>query len=192
MARGKKFDETEIVERAIQLFTATGYHGTSAQDLVAALGISRSSLYDTFGDKQGLFLRALRQYNQRAFVPIIELLALADDLPATLRQLFDLVIQQNEHLGEKGGCLMVNSTTELATNDLAVGTLVRASMQAVEEAFFLAFRKAQQLGTIRSQHDARALARSFHVTLTGLRVMAQAGAGKLAFEDVLNIALSLL
>src|ERR1700743_1113257 len=62
MARTKDFDENEVLQKAMNLFWYKGYNGTSMQDLVDGLGISRSSLYDTFGDKHALFMRALENY----------------------------------------------------------------------------------------------------------------------------------
>ena len=192
MARTKQFNQQAVVDKAIAVFTAKGYHGTSAQDLVEALGLSRSSLYDTFGDKHGLFLHALQQYNRQSFGPVIELLTHTTDPLATLHQLCAEAVALNVRSGAQGGCLIVNSATELDALDAAVGTLVQQSVQAVEEAFATALDRGQQAGTVSPRHSARALARSLHTTLTGLRVMAKAGASQEAFEDVVRLALSLL
>jgi TetR/AcrR family transcriptional regulator, transcriptional repressor for nem operon len=56
MARTKDFDEGEVLTRAMNLFWSRGYGATSMEDLVNALGISRSSLYDTYTDKHSLFI----------------------------------------------------------------------------------------------------------------------------------------
>src|ERR1700754_4407625 len=62
MARTKEFDENEVLSKAVDLFWLKGYNATSMQDLVDGLGISRSSLYDTYGDKHTLFIKALESY----------------------------------------------------------------------------------------------------------------------------------
>ena len=64
MARHKEFDTTKAIEQARDLFWLQGYEATSIQDLVDHLGISRSSLYDTFEDKHSLFLLTLDQYGE--------------------------------------------------------------------------------------------------------------------------------
>ncbi len=64
MARTKDFDEQEVLKKAVCLFWNKGYNATSMQDLVDQLGISRSSLYDTYGDKHTLYLKALEEYQQ--------------------------------------------------------------------------------------------------------------------------------
>src|SRR3546814_21123720 len=62
MARPKGFDTAAALERAMELFWQQGYAATSMEQLVAAMGISRQSLYDTYGDKHALFLAALDSY----------------------------------------------------------------------------------------------------------------------------------
>lgn len=191
MARTKQFDQQAVVSKAIALFTAKGYHGTSAQDLVDALGLSRSSLYDTFGDKHGLFLRVLQQYSQETSGPVIDLFAQSTDLPATLRLLFDQLIEESVANGTQGGCLLVNSATDVDALSPAAGQLVQTGTQLVEDAFAEAIGRAQQAGTVSARHSARALARSLHTTISGLRVMAKAGASREALEDVARLALTL-
>lgn len=191
MARTKQFDEQAVVNKAIAVFTAKGYHGTSAQDLVDTLGLSRSSLYDTFGDKHGLFLRALEQYGQQSARAFIELLAQSTDICVTLRQFFDQLIQQSVANGTQGGCLMTNSATDVDALSPAAGLLVQAGTLAIEEALVEAIGRAQRAGTMSAQHSARALARSLHGTIVGLRVMAKAGASREALEDVVRLALTL-
>lgn len=192
MARTKQFDERVVVDKAIAVFTAKGYHGTSAQDLVDALGLSRSSLYDTFGDKHGLYLRALAQYDQQSARAITDLLAQSPDLPATLRQLFDQIIQESVVSGTQGGCLMTNSATDVDALSAAAGLLVRAGTVSIEEALAAAIGRAQQAGTVSAQHGARALARFLHATIVGLRVLVKSGASQEALEDVVRLALTLL
>ena len=192
MARTKQFNKQAVVSKAIALFTAKGYHGTSAQDLVDTLGVSRSSLYDTFGDKHGLFLCALQQYSQQHSGLVVDLLAQATDVPATLRALFDQIIQASVASGTQGGCLMVNSATGVDTLSPAAVDLVRAGTQVIEDALAEAISQAQQVGTISDRHGARTLARSLHTTITGLRVMAKSGASPDFLEDVAYLALTLL
>jgi TetR/AcrR family transcriptional regulator, transcriptional repressor for nem operon len=60
MARPRTFDEQETIRVAVQVFTRTGYDGTSIDDLVQATGLLRGSLYKAFGSKRGLFLSCLR------------------------------------------------------------------------------------------------------------------------------------
>src|SRR5580704_13875517 len=62
MGRPREFDTDAALEKAMRLFWAKGYEGTSVGDLTETLGISRPSLYAAFGDKQALFRAALERY----------------------------------------------------------------------------------------------------------------------------------
>ena len=62
MAGVRQFDPDEVVDRAMEVFWTRGYESTSIDDLVEATGINRGSLYNAFGDKQGLFLAAIDRY----------------------------------------------------------------------------------------------------------------------------------
>src|ERR1700744_895769 len=109
MARSKDFDENEVLSKAIQLFWYKGYNGTSIQDLVDGLGISRSSLYDTYTDKHTLFLRALESYQNAGASKIQEIINNPGPAKETVRRLLEFAT--NELLGDKQhkGCFMVNA-----------------------------------------------------------------------------------
>lgn len=64
MGRPKAFDEDAVLDRAAELFWTQGYEATSISDLEERLGVGRQSLYDTFGDKRRLFLRAIERYTE--------------------------------------------------------------------------------------------------------------------------------
>ena len=65
MARTKAFDTEEVLDRALRVFWRNGYEGTSMQDLVDGMQINRASIYDTFGNKEALYLRALQRYQNQ-------------------------------------------------------------------------------------------------------------------------------
>ena len=192
MARNKEFEEAEVLDKAVNLFWCKGYNGTSVQEVVDCLGISRSSLYDTFGDKRQLYLAALDQYRRRMAGAMLQTVQQATEVVPTLSRLFEMAVHESlaDRLGK--GCFMVNSTVELAPHDPEVARIVKANMEDIEEAFYQLIRKGQGLGEVTSKHDARALARFLFNTMSGLRVAAKAGAGPGVYDDVVNLALSVL
>src|ERR1700733_563742 len=117
MARTKDFDETQVLAKAIKLFWQKGYNGTSMQDLVDALGISRSSLYDTFGDKHQLYIKALESYEQAETAKRNK--ALDKSIPArtAIRQLLDYTLQDLISDKQHKGCFLTNAAVENAALD---------------------------------------------------------------------------
>ena len=72
MGRPRRFDEAAVVAAAVGLFADRAYDGLSVDDLVTSLGVHRNSLYQTFGSKRGLYLRALRRAVDQGLVEVNE------------------------------------------------------------------------------------------------------------------------
>ena len=192
MARTREFDKEAVLAKAVELFTCKGYNGTSAQDLVDSLGISRSSLYDTYGDKNQLFLDAMRKYKEQVTGTMVQFIESSDDVFASIRRIFDYVLNDAVERKLAGGCFMVNASIELAAHNAMVAELVNESMQDIEDAFCQAIQKGQDSGQVSKEHTARALARFLFNTISGIRVAAKSGADKKVYEDIVNVALSTL
>ena len=133
MARTKDFDEDEVLAKAIKLFWQKGYNGTSMQDLVDGLGISRSSIYDTFGDKHKLYLKALCTYRQSQVNIRNQILNAPVPAKTAIRQLMDLTIDQMIRDKQHKGCFLINSAVETAPHDKETNTIVCQNDQEVEK-----------------------------------------------------------
>jgi TetR/AcrR family transcriptional repressor of nem operon len=193
MARLKEFNEEDALDKAIAIFWSKGYNGTSAQDLVTHLGLSRSSLYDTFGDKHSLFMKALQRYQKQSFEGVSNLLQQSTNIKETIKELFAQAILESFEDKITKGCFMVNSTVELAIHDTEIEKIVNANRQNMEEIFFLAVKKGQELNQISSATDPRVLARFIFNTYSGIRVLARSnGTPKQVYDDVLKVLLSVL
>lgn len=192
MARIKEFDESKVLNKAVQLFWHKGYHGTSAQDLVDELGISRSSLYNTYGDKMKLFKKAFEQYKCERDEGFVQLIKKSENIKETFEQLFTLFIRQSLEDDLKKGCFIVNTTIELAPHEKDIAELVNQNRVDMEEMFTLAIKKGQDQGVFTNNHSARTLARFIINTIWGLRVTAKAGASRKVFDDVVKLTLSVL
>jgi AcrR family transcriptional regulator len=68
MARSKEFNQERALYHAISIFSQKGFASTSTDDLMLAMDVGRQSMYDTFGDKRALFLKAL---SRRTFDPLL-------------------------------------------------------------------------------------------------------------------------
>ena len=192
MARTKDFDENEVLNKAIAIFWHKGYNGTSMQDLVDGLGISRSSLYDTYGDKHTLFIKALETYQCIGSAKICAIINNSDPAKETIKKLMELIA--GELLGDQKhkGCFMVNAEVEVAPHDPEVSKMVCQNDQQVEDAFYLVIKKGQESGEIANKQDARALARFTFNTVKGIRVTAKSITDKAVFDDIIKLAMATL
>jgi TetR/AcrR family transcriptional repressor of nem operon len=192
MARTKDFDEDEVLKKAINLFWLKGYNATSMQDLVDGLGISRSSLYDTYGDKHTLFIKALESYQCANSKQMCSIINSDKQAKETIRKLLEMVIDELISDEAQKGCFMVNAEVEVAPHDEQVSQIVCANDQQIEEAFYIVIKKGQENGEIKNPQDARALARFIFNTVKGIQVTAKSSSDKAVFEDIIKMALSVL
>lgn len=190
MARPREFDPNEALEKAMCVFWARGYEAASVNALSEAMALSKSSLYDTFGSKHELFLRAIEHYLQTRFVPSLSVLDQAgsarDAIAARFGHLVDHLVSEE---GRKG-CLVVSSTLELAQRDAAVASRVGAAMKRMEDAYVATIARGQKAGEIAPEKDARALARLLVACINGLIVMGTANASKRTLNDVAGAAMA--
>lgn len=191
MPRRKEFDQNKVLDKAIELFWRPGYHATSIQHLVAHLGISRSSLYDTFGDKRSLFLSALARYAQQQSEQIKQ--AFGSKLGReAIELLFEGFVEQAMSDSLCRGCFMVNATTELAANDDEVADKACNNRRDYEALFYKLLVSAQANGDVSAKHDPRALARFLFSAMQGLQVIAKTRPERQVLDDIVKVTLSVL
>lgn len=193
MARTKEFNEEQILDKAIDIFWHKGYNGTSAQDLVTYLGLSRSSLYDTFGDKHTLFVRSLGRYQEKGVAATKELIAQSDDMKEVLKGLLKQAVLESSQDTTTKGCFAVNSMVELALHDKEIARLLDQNRQDMEVVFFEAVKKGQELGQITKDHSALSLSRFLYCTYSGIRVLSRSKeTAKEVYDDILKVFFSVL
>jgi len=185
MARPKEFEREEVLGKAMEVFWSSGYEATSLQDLGAAMGIGRQSLYDTFRDKRTLYLEALRSYQERSGEAMARKLNEAVSPLAALRELLRGVV--GEPLAcKRRGCMMMNAAAELLPRDEEVARIVAASQRAMEEAFRCALERARRLGEIPPDAKPQALARYLAASFLGLRAVAKSNPDPSVLDDVVE------
>jgi len=192
MARTKEFDTDEVLGKAIALFWDKGYNGCSMQDVVEGLGLSRSSIYETFGDKRQLFLEALKKYQREGLEALKEEINNASDIRQALAKVFESILPENLDEPLQKGCFVVNSVIELASHDPEIAAIVKANRQDVEDLLCKAIKKGQHAGQIPAILNPRSIARFFYTNLSGIRITAKSGADRKTLEDIIKVSLSVL
>jgi len=192
--RAKEFEPEEVADSAMQVFWQRGYAATSIQDLVEGTGLSRSSLYNAFESKNGLYQQALRRYHQLTEINVA-LLSRPEPAPALVRQLLMRIVEDEMGDARQRGCLVANATLELAGQDPAVAALVSQNFQRLEKALEQLLIRGQQEGEMAPEKNPRALARFFVSTIQGMRVLSKGSAPEERRErlmDIVEVALAAL
>ncbi|MDH3472209.1 MAG: TetR/AcrR family transcriptional regulator [Rhodospirillales bacterium] len=193
MARPREFDTEEALEQALQVFWTKGYEAASLCDLIAAMGISKSSFYETFGSKHALFLTVLDRYNDKvAGCQAEQLIEAAGSVKAGIATVFEDLIERMADGGDRRGCFLNNCAVEIAPHDPAAAAKVSVGLGRMEASFLAAIEEGQARGEIPARHSAAALARYLTGALNGLMVLAKGGRNRLALKEVAGIALAAL
>ncbi|GGF42099.1 TetR family transcriptional regulator [Aliidongia dinghuensis] len=169
--RPREFDTDAAVKRAMGVFWSCGYHGTSLPDLLEATNLSRGSLYAAFGDKHGLFLRALDRYIDDALARLDSELDPRNDALAGLRTYLAGYVDRTSGIGGKRGCLVVATAMELAAHDTEVEQRIRRVFERMETRLTEALTRAQAAGQLADGVEPATAARMLLCLLEGMRVV---------------------
>ena len=190
MARPKEFETERALAAAMNAFWRHGYENTSLEMLMHEMGIARQSLYDTFGDKRALYLRAMAFYRQQTNSSLRELLESASTVQEGFtRILLGLVAESSEQHAR--GCLLLSANMERAVDDQEIARFLEENQTEVESIFVEALRRAQSSGELSRDQNPAALAKFFIVTVQGMRAMARLKSDRRALRQVAKIALAL-
>ena len=193
MTRGpnKQFDTDVALSKAMEVFWAHGYEAASLSELLKRMGIGKKSLYDTFGNKQSLFLKALEHYGQTAIRDIRARLS-ADGSPlVNLKHLLQDWQTMHSQPGSCG-CMLGTNIADFNTDDKAIASIMRAYLQQLEDVFTATLRRAQTVGELSSVANPRNLARLLLCTTQGMALLGRVMDDDTTLKGAVEVAISLL
>ena len=165
VGRPREFDEDAALDAAMHAFWHKGFEATSLADLCQCTGLHKGSLYQAFGDKRQLFMRAVERYVGEIF----ELLdAARTDAGSPLETLRHVMHGMCANAAGGHGCLLVNSMVELGPHDDGVRDALRAVAAKDIDALTQLVTAAREAGEIRAELEPVRVARQLMVTLAGL------------------------
>jgi len=189
MARPKTFNPDRALDRAMRLFWRSGYESTSLEALMREMGIAKQSLYDTFGDKRGLYLKALAQYRDQTNGEMQKMLNGVPSVKNGFAELLYGLARETREQHERG-CLLLSANLQRDTKDAVLRDFLRDNQARVEAIFGDSLKRAQKEGELSTKEDPDALARFFVVTIQGMRAMARLKSDRKTLEQVARVALA--
>jgi len=179
-----------VLDQAVQLFWERGYESTSLADLEAHLGLGRQSLYNAFGDKQSLFLRALERY-QRGVVEkrFGHLTAPGGGLDA-IRAFFKASVESLTAPGPRRACLIANTILERGSQDADALLRCNHARAELERGFRRALAQAKTRGELAEGLDVEATATLLVSQSYGLSVLAKTGATAEELQAAVEVLLA--
>ncbi len=181
VGRPREFVEEEIIANGIEFFRLHGYKQGTMSTLLQYLGLSRQSLYNTFGSKHEFFIKCLTEYRQRTFKVMFSTLL---EPHADARDLFKVLKDLSKKLAKEPerNCLIIKSTMELGLNDEAVAGQVHLHSQMLREALINVLMNEKGNGAMNGIGITQVVDMGVSI-IYGLHVMARGGADEKALMN---------
>lgn len=184
MGRPQEFDLDATVDAALSVFWDRGPHRTSVDDLLAASGLARSSLYNAFGGKQALFELAIQRYVDNQVARLRDVLD-TPPLQVALDRLFQNAVTDNY---EGKGCLLVNCASSVMGEDEIEQRLLRNGFERMFSIVAQRLREAQEAKEMSAEIDPVDAATLICASMSGLRIFHKTGMPKNKLKNAASLA----
>lgn len=190
MARPRTFDPDDVLNTALDIFWRKGFHGTSLDDITAATGLAKPSLYAAFGDKNALFLKIIDRYHDVVLRRSERLITSGPSAREAIQTWMESFMPHCSGAKGNRGCLSINTAMD--------GALEQAELRKSVKRFNTALEKLilARLETDRAQFakdfDPAAAARAIMAIYSGVMVLSRQSQSPDQVKSVIAQAMKLL
>lgn len=180
----KSFNEDEVLRKAMLVFWEKGFACASIADLIDGTGINKGSLYNAFGGKKNLFVKALLKYDQDNRKALLARLEALDNPKQAITGLLDSVVAETIADTEHKGCFLINTASEIATHDDDIANIVTQGLYEVEAFFRRGIEVGQARGEIPKHLDPEATAKTLLGLIVAIRVLGRGAFAENALHTI--------
>ena len=188
----KSFDESDVIDHAMNLFWEKGYAATTISDITERTGLKRGSLYNAFDGKDDLFFRSLQQYCQAPRQQLLAQLEKIESPSAAIRKLFQTIVNDTLADPDKKGCMLVNTALECSHQDERIKKLIAEGFKEMTSFFERKISEGQELGEIKSSAGPKKTAKALLSCVIGIRVLGRGVFGKSVLNQIASEASRLI
>jgi len=190
--RPRTYEPEVALGKALDLFRKEGFAATSLDDLSAATGMNRPSLYGAFGDKRELFIKSYQRYREDARAAMAGIFR--DELPIRQRLARIYAVALDIYLSGDSprGCFTVMTAASEAVSDPDIRAMVLEGFAELDKAFAACFRRAKEKGEIPASADPVALAQIASSTIHTIAIRARARTPRKELEAIVNGAIDVM
>ncbi|MGA8902024.1 TetR/AcrR family transcriptional regulator [Bradyrhizobium sp.] len=191
--RPRAYEPDVALGKALDLFRKDGLAATSLDDLSAATGMNRPSLYGAFGDKRELYIKSYQRYRTDARAAMIEIFKGEIPIRERLKRIFAaaLDIYLSGEFGPRG-CFTVMTAASEAVADPEIRAMVLDGFSELDKAFASCFRRAREKGELPSSADPTVLAQLASATIHTIAIRARAGVPRKELETIVKGAIAMI
>ncbi|AXT49576.1 TetR/AcrR family transcriptional regulator [Aquimarina sp. BL5] len=189
MPKVETFNRTEVLQKATEVFHKKGYNGTSMQDLVDATDLNRSSIYNSFGSKLGIFMEVLSFYQNNTDENFGKRLAKAYNAADAINVIFEYTLNDIINDTDSKGCLIVNCKSEMTNQDVTIKSFIEKNQDQVVAMLEDIVNKGQMEKIFNTDQTPNQYALYLYTSLQGLRMTCIINKSE---EDLKNIIKTVL
>jgi AcrR family transcriptional regulator len=191
--RPRAYEPEVALARALDVFWKEGFAGTSLDDLSAATGMNRPSLYGAFGDKRQLYIKSYEAYRDRARTRMGEVFGIDMPLRPMLERIYSIALDM--YLSGKDGprgCFTVMTATSEAVFDPAIREMVISGLVETDRFFGRIFKRAHERGELPASADPQVLAQLASATLHTIAIRSRARVSRAELDGIVKGALDVM
>ena len=191
--RPRAYEPDVALGKALDLFRRDGFAATSLDDLSAATGMNRPSLYGAFGDKRELYIKSYQRYRDDARAAMVDIFRDEAPLRDRLRRIYAIAldIYLSGELGPRG-CFTVMTAASEAVADPEIRAMALEGFVELDKAFAVCFRRAKEKGELTNSADATVLAQLASATIHSIAIRARAQVPRGELEAIVNGAIDVM
>ena len=190
--RPRAYEPDVALGKALDLFRKEGFAATSLDDLSAATGMNRPSLYGAFGDKRALYIKSYQRYRDDARAAMIGIFR--DEMPIRQRLQKIYAVALDIYLSGESprGCFTVMTAASEAVADPDIRAMVLEGFAELDKAFAACFRLAKEKGELVGSADTTVLSQLASATIHSIAIRARAGVPRKELEAIVKGAIDVM
>lgn len=191
--RPRAYQPEVALGKALDLFRKDGFAATSLDDLSAATGMNRPSLYGAFGDKRELYIKTYQRYRDDARAAMGDIFRTELPLRKRLERIYAIALDIYLS-GDEGprGCFTVMTAASEAVHDPAIRAMVLEGFTELDKAFASCFRLAIEKGELPQGADPLVLAQLASATIHTIAIRARAGVPRKELQAIVSGAIEVM
>jgi len=190
--RPRAYQPDVALAKALDLFRKEGFAATSLDDLSAATGMNRPSLYGAFGDKRELYIKSYQRYRDDARAAMIEIFRREMPIRERLSRIYAIALDIYLSGDTPRGCFTVMTAASEAVFDPQIRNMVLEGFVELDKAFATCFRRSQEKGELAENADPIVLAQLASATLHTVAIRARAGVPRKELEVIVKGAIDVM
>jgi len=191
--RPRAYQPEVALGKALDLFRKDGFAATSLDDLSAATGMNRPSLYGAFGDKRELYIKSYQRYREDARTAMLDIFREPSPIRKRLERIYAIALDIYLS-GESGprGCFTVMTAASEAVSDPDIRAMVLEGFVELDKAFASCFRLAKEQGELPESADPAVLAQLASATIHTIAIRARAQVPRRDLEAIVKGAIDVM